>query len=89
MEKNREFKKGVRFYKTKHGFWSTKINAEDLEVLVDAAEGGKLSLRILDDESRKSDKSPHAYLNILSPGEVADMDAEYQNKGNTPRKRSF
>lgn len=60
----------ARAYKTKLGYWSTDIGAEEFDALQKIELGGRLVIQILTDEQRKKDTSPHAYFQFMSKEDV-------------------
>ncbi len=66
------------------GLWKTKtgslmsmpVDARVLDALKNASEGGgKLVIKFLREESRKTEKSPHAFLEYMSKEEVDGFSA--------------
>jgi len=60
-----------------HGFEfrSITVTPEIVSALSQIETGGKLRMRLLKDEWRKTEKSPNAYLEYLTPAEVAEATA--------------
>jgi len=60
----------ARAYKTKRGYWSIDITAEEYDAIQKIQMGGRLILKEIPEESRKNDKSPQAYFEYMQPHEV-------------------
>lgn len=54
------------------------INDEIMEKLAGVELGGRLVVRFLKEESVKTSKSPTAYLEYLTPNQVADAKQKYE-----------
>ncbi len=55
------------------GFSGLVINDEIFDALQQLEKGGRLVIKTLKPESRKSEKSPHAYLEYISKEDVATI----------------
>ncbi len=79
-----ENNKNPKYNKTIAPLWPTKaggfymsrlkINAEMLAVLDDIKEGGQFLIKAVPEEKRKSDTSPHAYLEYVTPQSVQEFE---------------
>lgn len=58
-----------------------EVDDKILEALSQVKAGGKLFIKFLEEDKRKNDKSPHAYLEYLSPEEVAAYKARMDTSG--------
>lgn len=73
---------------------SMLIDDEVFDALQGVEKGGKLVFKVLLDESRSSEKSPHGYLEYMSPEQVAAEQHAYEawkaSKGGaaTPAKKA-
>jgi hypothetical protein len=63
---------------------SIEITEDILQALDKVEVGGKLFIKRLEEDRRKNDKSPHAYLEYLDPSEVAAYKAKQ-----SPSKSKF
>lgn len=53
-----------------------EVDDKVLEALGKIRGGGKLMIKFIDEDKRKNDKSPHAYIEYLDPEEVAAYKAK-------------
>jgi hypothetical protein len=73
---------------TKNGnAFSIEIGPEHYDALQQVEVGGKLFLKRLPEERRKSENSPNAYLEYVSKEEVAKFKAENPGKGGAKKGR--
>lgn len=66
----------IRSYKTKKGFLSVDIDSEAYDALQKVEIGGRLVLKIV--ENKKTDKSPDAYFEYMTPNSVNDMKERFK-----------
>lgn len=68
---------------------SLVVNDAILAELAKVQLGGKLSIRFLKEESKKSDKTPDAYLDYVTPERMNELRSQYANeKGSSTPPRS-
>ncbi len=60
-------------YENRQGFGSITLTKECMDQLKKAELGGKLIFKILRPESRKNEKSPHGYFELVSKAQVDEQ----------------
>ena len=63
---------------SKNGNLTWRIDDEVFEKLQNVKVGDKLLVKFLAEDRRKSEKSPHAYLEIIDKAEVDAFNAQFQ-----------
>ena len=61
-------------YETKVGYWSLPIDTKNYDAIMKHVEQGA-RLVVKRAKTRKTDKSPHAYLEIIPAAKVKEMEA--------------
>lgn len=77
-------KSNKKFNLTVAAMWQTRnqnlmsmeVDAKVLEALASIKPGGKFMIKFIDEDKRKNDKSPHAYIEFIEPEEVAAYKAK-------------
>lgn len=85
---NRDYPVSVAplFKSGEFGYQTITINDEVLTKLEGVGHGGKFLIRFLKEESRKTEKSPVAYLEYLTPAQVEER--KQYAKRNSERRNS-
>lgn len=52
-----------------------KVNAEQFDALQQVTEGGMFFIKLISEDKRKDDKSPHAYLEFVTAAQLAAFKA--------------